>query len=467
MTKNDNVTAKNSSSDQRIWLLIGATALVAALFVPFSQFVLQVEYDYTLRTVALGGALLGIVSGVLGCFAVLRRQSLLGDALSHAALPGVAIAFLLAGRDLGLLLIGAGVTSWLGVYFIRLVTNTTRIKQDAAMGIVLAAWFAAGIALLVYIQARPDASQAGLDTFIFGQAAAIVERDVRLIAIVGAVSFTALALFWKEFKLITFDTEFAGANGFRVNLLSMTLSTLIVVAIVLGLQLAGVILMVGMLIASGIAARQWTNQLGQMVILSAVFGAFAGGAGAIISAVDAGIPTGPLIVVVAFLLVALSLGFAPGRGLVWTLLRQRSDSRRFAAQTMLQDLYHYAIDHGRADLPAPESFLFGVRGATARVGLHQLQARGQAQRSNGAWMLTPAGIQAAANDDRNHQLWSVYRQYSDDLALPVIAEDHQQNIADLLPPESIAKLEFKLDTIRNAATPPTSEPRQASEVTDH
>lgn len=467
MTKNYKLSPKNSSSDRRIWLLIGATALIAALFVPFSQLFLHVEYDYTLRTVALGGALLGIVSGVLGCFAVLRRQSLLGDALSHAALPGVAIAFLLAGRDLGLLLIGAGVTSWLGVYFIRLVTGTTRIKQDAAMGIVLAAWFAAGIALLVYIQARPDASQAGLDTFIFGQAAAIIERDVRLIAAVGTVSFIVLALFWKEFKLITFDAEFAGANGFRVNLLSMALSTLIVVAIVLGLQLAGVILMVGMLIASGIAARQWTNQLGQMVILSAVFGAFAGGAGAIISAIDADIPTGPLIVVVAFLLVAISLGFAPGRGLVWTLLRRLSDRRRFAAQTMLQDLYHYAIDHGRADLPAPESFLFGVRGATAKEGLRQLNARGQAQRSNGSWMLTPAGIEAAARDDRNHQLWAVYRQYADDLALPAIAEDRQQDIADLLPPESVAKLEFKLDTIRNAAAPPAQEQTLPNAVTDH
>ena len=371
MTKNQKLTTKNSSSDRRIWLLIGTTALVAALFVPFSQIFLHVEYDYTLRTVALGGALLGIVSGVLGCFAVLRHQSLLGDALSHAALPGVAIAFLLAGRDLGLLLVGAGVTSWLGVYFIRIVTNTTRIKQDAAMGIVLAAWFAAGIALLVYIQARPDASQAGLDTFIFGQAAAIVERDVRLIAIVGAASFVVLGLFWKEFKLITFDSEFAGANGFRVNILSMLLSTLIVVAIVLGLQLAGVVLMVGMLIASGIAARQWTNQLGQMVILSAVFGAFSGSAGAIVSAVDADIPTGPLIVVVAFLLVAISLSFAPGRGLVWALLRRGADRRRFAAQTIRQDLYHYAIDHGAkafatasaAHLQKPESKAFATASA--------------------------------------------------------------------------------------------------------
>ena len=499
MTKNQKLTTKNSSSDRRIWLLIGTTALVAALFVPFSQIFLHVEYDYTLRTVALGGALLGIVSGVLGCFAVLRHQSLLGDALSHAALPGVAIAFLLAGRDLGLLLVGAGVTSWLGVYFIRIVTNTTRIKQDAAMGIVLAAWFAAGIALLVYIQARPDASQAGLDTFIFGQAAAIVERDVRLIAIVGAASFVVLGLFWKEFKLITFDSEFAGANGFRVNILSMLLSTLIVVAIVLGLQLAGVVLMVGMLIASGIAARQWTNQLGQMVILSAVFGAFSGSAGAIVSAVDADIPTGPLIVVVAFLLVAISLSFAPGRGLVWALLRRGADRRRFAAQTIRQDLYHYAIDHGAkafatasaahlqrpeskafaaasaahsqmpelTDIEAPETFLFGVRGATAKLGLQQLQASGQAQRRDGAWILTPAGIEAAVQDDRNHQLWAVYRQYSDELALPVVAEDRQQDITNVLSPEAVAQLERQLDTIRNAAISSTAETLLANEVTDH
>ena len=499
MTKNYKLTTKNSPSDRRIWLLIGTTALVAALFVPFSQIFLHVEYDYTLRTVALGGALLGIVSGVLGCFAVLRHQSLLGDALSHAALPGVAIAFLLAGRDLGLLLVGAGVTSWLGVYFIRIVTNTTRIKQDAAMGIVLAAWFAAGIALLVYIQARPDASQAGLDTFIFGQAAAIVERDVRLIAVVGAASFVVLGLFWKEFKLITFDSEFAGANGFRVNILSMLLSTLIVVAIVLGLQLAGVVLMVGMLIASGIAARQWTNQLGQMVILSAVFGAFSGSAGAIVSAVDADIPTGPLIVVVAFLLVAISLSFAPGRGLVWALLRRGADRRRFAAQTIRQDLYHYAIDHGAkafatasaahlqkpeskasatasaahsqmpelTDIEAPETFLFGVRGATAKLGLQQLQASGQAQRRDGAWILTPAGIEAAVQDDRNHQLWAVYRQYSDELGLPIVAEDRQQDITNILPAAAVAQLERQLDTIRNAAASTAAELVLANEVTDH
>lgn len=434
-----------TKEDRRVWFLIGVIALIAALFLPFSQLVLNVRYDYTLRTVAVGGSLLGVVSGVLGCFAVLRQQSLMGDALSHAALPGVAIAFLLFGRELGFLLIGAFVASWLGVHFIRTVTGTTRLKQDTAMGVVLTAWFAAGIALLAYIQARPDASQAGLDTFIFGQAAAIVENDVRLIAGVGAAAFVVLALFWKEFKLITFDAEFAGANGFRVNLFSMMLSTLIVVAIVLGLQLAGVILMVGMLIAPGIAARQWTNKLTQMVILAAVFGAFAGGTGAILSAVDRDVPTGPMIIVVAFLLVVISIGFAPGRGLVWSLLRQRGDRRRFAAQTVLNDLFHYAYDHGSLATAVPQKFLFGVSGSSAKMGLKQLLRQGYVQPDGDKWQLTEAGKAVASHQAQNVLLWDVYRQYNEVLNLPLIAENRQQDIRQLLPETAVAKLEQILE----------------------
>lgn len=439
------MVAKFSVEDRRVWLLIGLIALIAVLFLPFSQLVLNVRYDYTLRTVAVGGALLGIVSGVLGCFAVLRQQSLMGDALSHAALPGVAVAFLLFGRELGFLLIGAFVASWLGVHFIRTVTGTTRLKQDTAMGVVLTAWFAAGIALLAYIQARPDASQAGLDTFIFGQAAAIVENDVRLIAGVGMAAFVLLGLFWKEFKLITFDTEFAGANGFRVNLFSMLLSTLIVVAIVLGLQLAGVILMVGMLIAPGIAARQWTNKLTQMVILAAVFGAFAGGTGAILSAVDTDVPTGPMIIVVAFLLVVISIGFAPGRGLVWSLLRQRGDRRRFAAQTVLNDLFHYAYDHGSLDTAVPHKFLLGVSGSSAKMGLQQLHRQGYAQPVGDKWQLTEAGKATASHQAQNALLWDVYRQYNEVLNLPLIAENRQEDIRELLPETAVAKLEQILE----------------------
>lgn len=433
-----------STEDKRVWILIGIITLIGALLIPFSQVVLGVNYNYTLRTVAIGGSILGVVSGVLGCFAVLRHESLMGDALSHAALPGVGIAFLVAGRELGALLIGAGIASWLGVRFIQSILDTTRIKQDTAMGIVLAAWFAAGIALLAYIQAIPDASQAGLDTFIFGQAAAMVESDVRLITIVGIFSFIVLGLFWKEFKLVTFDVEFAGANGFRVGLINVILSTLIVVAIVLGLQLAGVILMVGMLIAPGIAARQWTQKLDQMVILSAVFGAFAGGTGAILSAVDADIPTGPMIIVVAFILVTLSIAFAPQRGLVWTWLRRRGDRQRFAAQTVLRDLYKYAQSHGSASYPVPSKFVQNVGGSHVSIGLRQLETLGFVKQVNDTWVLTSLGAERAQTDAHNQQLWDTYREFSDELHLPLIMEDRQKDIRDVLPEPAIEKLERKL-----------------------
>lgn len=316
------------------------------------------------------------------------------------------------------------------------------------MGVVLAAWFAAGIALLAYIQARPDASQAGLDTFIFGQAAAIVESDLRLIAIVGVASFVLMALFWKEFKLVTFDAEFAGANGFRVNLFNVLLSTLIVVAIVLGLQLAGVILMVGMLIAPGIAARQWTNKLNQMVILAAVFGAFAGGTGAIISAIDTDIPTGPMIIVVAFSLVVISIGFAPNRGLVWSLLRRRGDRKRFAAKTVLDDIFHYAYDHGSLETAVPESFLLGVSGDVTGDGLRRLERKGHIRKHGDAsWQLTPTGAEIASRNAQNVLLWDVYRQYADELNLPLIAEDRHQDIRELLPAPVVARLRQKLESM--------------------
>lgn len=386
--------ASLSSEDRRVWLTIAAMILAGVIFIPVSQ-LLGVRYTYTVRVVALGGAVLGMIGAVLGCFAVLRRESLMGDALSHAALPGVAIAFLLAGRELSLLLIGAGITSWLAMRFVAAVIRTTRIKQDAAMGIALAAWFAAGIALLAYIQAIPDASQAGLDHFIFGQAAAIVASDVALASGVGLAILAVLLLFWKEFKLVTFDVEFARANGFRVGFINTLLSTLIVAAIVLGLQLAGVILMVGILIAPAIAARQWTRKLDQMTLLSAVFGAFSGGAGAVISALDRDMPTGPMIIVVAFALVMLSIAFAPGRGLVWSSWRKRADSRRFAKQNALRVLYQYAMSHGGANATVPDAF---IRGTANRSGLEQLRQAGHVQQSAGAWRLTGSGIQLARRE---------------------------------------------------------------------
>src|SRR5690606_19453811 len=215
-----------------------------------SQLFYDLFFDYTLRTVALGSAILGIVSGALGSFAVLRKQSLLGDAISHAALPGIVLAFLITrSREPIVLILGALIAGWLATLFMLSIIRTTRIKDDSALGLVLSVFFGFGLMLLTFTQKLPDATQAGLDKFLFGQAATLLQRDVITMGSVGAIALLLLFAFWKEFKLITFDSEYAGSLGFPVRVLDVVLTTLLVIAIVLGLQTVGVVLMSAMIVA--------------------------------------------------------------------------------------------------------------------------------------------------------------------------------------------------------------------------
>lgn len=279
--------------------------------------------DYTLRNVALGSALLGVVSGVLGCFAVLRRQGLLGDALAHAALPGICIAYLLTGSKTPIvLLLGAAVAGWIATALLLQIVEHTRISEDGALGIVLSVFFALGITLLTFITKRNDANQSGLDKFLFGQAATLVEEHVITMAILGSAALAVVALLYKEFKLLAFDASFASSLGFNTNVLSVLLTSLIVIAVVIGLQTVGVVLMAAMLISPAVAARQWTNKLGAMIVLAALFGAAAGISGALISVSDQGVPTGPMIILSLTAIVLISLLFAPERGLIWDALRR-------------------------------------------------------------------------------------------------------------------------------------------------
>jgi len=279
--------------------------------------------DYTARNVALGSSLLGVISGVLGCFAVLRRQGLLGDVLAHAALPGICLAYLLTNSKSSLvLLLGAAIAGWLAALALLQIVQQARLSEDSALGIVLSTFFAAGITLLTFLTKRGDAQGAGLDRFLFGQAAALIEEDVFVIAVLAAIAIGATALFYKEFKLLTFDALFARSIGLPTQALSVLLTSLIVVAIVIGLQTVGVVLMAAMLIGPAVAARQWTDRLGVMVALAALFGAAAGLAGALISLSAENIPTGPVTILSLTLIVLFSLLLAPARGLVWRRLNR-------------------------------------------------------------------------------------------------------------------------------------------------
>ncbi len=295
--------------------------------------------NYTVRVVMCGAMILGITAGTLGSFALLRKQSLLGDAISHASLPGVCLAFLLTQSKSPLvLLLGAGISGWIGTLVISLVTENSRIKKDTALGIVLSVFFGFGLVLLTIVQKLPTATKAGLDKFLFGNAATLLREDVWTMGILSGIIFILLLAYWKEFKLIVFDKDYAKSMGLNVVFLDLLLNTLIVIAIVIGLQTVGVILMSAMLVAPAAAARQWTDRLGIMVVLSSLFGAISGVAGSITSSLMLKLPTGPTIVVYLSMFVIISLLFAPHRGMLWDVLRSYRHKKQLQRTTVLKNL---------------------------------------------------------------------------------------------------------------------------------
>lgn len=355
--------------------------------------------DYTLRSVALGAGTLGAVAGALGTFAVLRRQSLLGDAISHAALPGLVLAFVFTGsRELLVLVLGAALAGWVGALCVQGITRSSRIPEDGALGIVLSVFFGLGLLLLTWAQRLPGSSQAGLDRFLFGQAATMVGRDVVVIAGLGGVAVVGLLLIWKEVKVLTFDRAFGVSLGLPMARVEILLTTLLVLAIVTGLQAVGVVLMSTLVVAPAAAARQWTDHLGRTVGLAALFGSLSGVTGAVLSARFAGLPTGPVIVVVISIVVAVSILFAPRRGMVPEAVRSFRNRRRLQAGTLLGDLQELADQHPGRDHPHPLPVLVAMRGGAPGVAraLRTLESRGWAEQApDGGWQITEEGSRQA------------------------------------------------------------------------
>jgi manganese/zinc/iron transport system permease protein len=359
--------------------------------------------DYTVRTVAAAALLLGVTSGALGSFAVLRKQSLLGDVLSHAALPGVALGFLIAGgRSFAGILTGALATGVAAALLMLLLARRSRLKTDAALGIALGTFFAAGVVLLSYVQGRAGAGQAGLETFLFGQAAAVLRSDLALMAGIAAAALILVAAFWKEFAVTTFDPAFAASLGLPVVWLEAAMTAMIALAVVLGLQMVGVVLMSAMIVAPAVAARQWTDRLGPMVVLAATFGAIGGLAGALTSALARGLATGPLIVLALTALAAVSLAFAPRRGLVAALLRRRRERRALGERRVLEALDALARHHDDPAYPAEEGMLDAYLGTASRPTLARLLRRGAVRRARHRpdegdhWRLSADGRREAA-----------------------------------------------------------------------
>lgn len=363
----------------------------------FTEYIDLLFSDYTLQTITLGTAVLGALCGMLGSFAVLRKQSLLGDAISHAALPGIALAFLITGsKDSNTLLIGALISGLVGTFWIRGIVKNTHLKSDTALGLILSLFFGFGMLLLTFIQKMPNANQAGLDKYLFGQAATLLTSDVWTMCVIAGLSLLVLLVFWKELKLMLFDADYTKSLGFNIKFLDVLITFFIVVSIVVGLQTVGVVLMSAMLLAPAAAARQWTNSLSVMVGLAAIFGATSGVLGTAISASANNLSTGPVIVLIAAVFVLISFVFSPKRGLLFREIRYWNNRKDLQLNKTLAFMYHIVKTHENIDHPHAIKILNSFQGFT-RKSLQKLEDREYITLNKSMWSLTEKGFEKAAN----------------------------------------------------------------------
>lgn len=298
----------------------------------FDALLLGLGYNASLVT--LGATALGFAAGVIGTFLYLRKRALVSDAISHATLPGVALAFLImvalggSGKSLPGLLLGSALSAGLGLLVVQWLSTRTRLSEDAAIGAVLSVFFGFGVVLLTLIQSLGTGGQAGLEDFLLGSTAGMLRSEALLIAF-GGLAVLVLALVLRRAMLMAaFDPGFAGAVGIGLNRTDLAMMGLVMAVTVVGLKVVGLILIVALLIIPPVAARFWSDRVDFVILLSGAIGGLSGWIGSAISASADGLPTGPLIVLVAFLLFALSFLLAPGRGVLAVALRARALDRK-------------------------------------------------------------------------------------------------------------------------------------------
>lgn len=285
--------------------------------------------NYTVQIVTLGATLLGIVCGLIGVFSVLKKESLIGDTVSHAALPGICIAYILTGeKELTVLLIGAIFSGVLAIIFINYIAKHTTINFNNILALVLSTFFGFGLVLITYIQKLSGANKAGLNKFIFGQSAAILKKDIYLIIILSIIVLIFLFIYWFKFKLIIFDKIYAETMyGKKIKVYNFILSLLVVICVVIGLEIVGVILMSSLIIVPAVSARQWTNNFNLVIVLSMIMGGASGFFGTLISSSDLNLPTGPVIILILSIVVFISLIFSNKRGLLKKYIYKKSKQK--------------------------------------------------------------------------------------------------------------------------------------------
>lgn len=354
---------------------------------------LTLGLGYNATLVAVGAALLGVAAGFVGTFLFLRQRALLSDAVSHATLPGIGLAFIAVtalggdGRSLAGLLAGSALSAGLGLLAVHWVATRTRLPEDAAIGAVLSVFFGLGVVILTVIQTLETGRQAGLEGFLLGATAGMLRADALLIAAGGAAALALALLLRRPMTLVAFDPGYATARGVNLRAVDLATMGLALGVTLIGLKVVGLILIVALLIVPPAAARFWTDRSGVMAALAGAIGGLAGYLGAAISAAAPALPTGPVIVLSAAALFAVSMLAAPGRGLLAGAIRHLRHRR---AVHLRQGLL--ALAQG---LPVHE-----------RYTLRLLVRSGLARRDG---VPTEAGRAAAAKALRDEARWALLR----------------------------------------------------------
>ncbi|MGA0246446.1 MAG: iron chelate uptake ABC transporter family permease subunit [Schleiferiaceae bacterium] len=367
--------------------------------------------DPVFLKVLVGTTLLAASSSVVGAFSYLKGQSLVGDAIAHALLPGVVLAFILGGiRNSSFLILGALISGLLAHYGIGYIENKTKLKSDTAVSLVLSTFFGFGIMLMSYIQRTGQGQQAGLERFLLGKAAAITMQDIYIFSALALVLIIGVGLFFKGFQLMTFNEDFAHAIGLPMPLIRFTFTVLTVLAITIGIQTVGVVLMAALLITPSAAARVWTNSLPAMLALAASFAGVAAVMGTYISSVLPKMPTGPWVVLVLAFFGFSSLLFAPKRGWFSKQRRAKANQRKTIRENVLKLLFQQEEQRGLPTLLSIEE-IQGIRAMRLdrlTSTLKELKNRLLIIDHGGSYGLTELGRGEGRRVVRLHRLWELY-----------------------------------------------------------
>jgi manganese/zinc/iron transport system permease protein len=404
--------------------------------------------DASIVSVAVGSMLLTASSAVVGTFTFLRKKALVGDAVAHSVLPGICLAFILSGtKNPLILIIGAFITGWISLMLIDIITQRSKIKEDSAIALVLSVFFGIGILMLTNIQHSGNPAQTGLDSFLFGKAAALVGKDLITFSIVAVILILTVTLFFKELKLIAFDSNYAKALGLPVKAIDLLLTTLTVLAVVTGIQAVGVVLMAAMLITPAAAARFWTNDVKNMTIIAAIMGSLSGLFGAYVSYVAPAMPTGPWIVMIISAIALTSFFIAPKRGIISRYFSQRRLQVIIMDENLLKSLFHLGEEDsdmykGRTMDEIIEKRYFPKN--RLKSTLLRLKREGYLNKSNNEWKFTEVGKQKGQRVVKLHRLWELYLSTYVKIASDHVHED-AETIEHIITPELEAELERMLE----------------------